>query len=274
MEASSGRFLSSKMAPAVNVQPTPDWSAPWCRPLAGFGRPAWATVAAGGAVHLALNAVAPADAAMPRFVGADEQPPDTAYESFVHASGSVPTRDTLHDFFNGLVWCAYPRSKRLLNRLQAQAIARDGIGARRGPLRDAITLFDENGAVLSAPPELLAALRARDWKGLFVDRRADWSQARLWLFGHALIEKLVAPRKDITAHVLCAPAGLEQPPQLDAWLYETLDADLLASKPFSPLPVLGVPGWWPASEDPAFYQDTNVFRARRDRPIVPPLPQA
>ena len=27
-----------------------------------------------------------------------------------------------------------------------------------------------------------------------------------------------------------------------------------------PLPVLGIPGWWPANEDPDFYVDNRVFR--------------
>ena len=45
----------------------------------------------------------------------------------------------------------------------------------------------------------------------------------------------------------------------------------LALKPFLPLPVLGVPGWWPANELPGFYDDRAVFRdvagqaARPDR---------
>ena len=33
-----------------------------------------------------------------------------------------------------------------------------------------------------------------------------------------------------------------------------------AGKPFLPLPVLGIPGWWPANEDLEFYRDKQVFR--------------
>jgi len=247
-----------------------DWQQPWFAPWAEVGRPAWAHVEQGQAVFSALAAAVPPGRAIPRFVGDTALPAGTAYEAFVHASDSVPTRDNLHDFFNGVVWCVYPRTKRHLNRLQAQAIARDGIGARRGPLRDAITLFDENGAVFSAPAVLQEALRARDWHGLCVTHRAHWRDARLWLFGHALVEKLAAPRKDITAHVLCAPDGLQQAAQVDAWLVCALDAQVLATKPFSPLPVLGVPGWCAANEDPAFYADAQVFRPRRHTVMVRP----
>jgi len=49
----------------------------------------------------------------------------------------------------------------------------------------------------------------------------------------------------------------------DAWLEAHLAPDWLATKPFEPLPVLGVPGWWPANADPAFYANAQVFRPRR-----------
>jgi hypothetical protein len=37
----------------------------------------------------------------------------------------------------------------------------------------------------------------------------------------------------------------------------------LSAKPFLPLPVLGVPGWWPDNESPDFYEDVAVFRPAR-----------
>ena len=40
-------------------------------------------------------------------------------------------------------------------------------------------------------------------------------------------------------------------------------AEVLATKPFVPLPMLGVPGWWSANEDAAFYADAEVFRPLR-----------
>src|ERR1044072_318265 len=97
---------------------------------------------------------------------------------------------------------------RPVDGLQAAEIERAGIGATRGPWRDALTLFDENGAVLDAPQALWAALLARDWQRLFVRGRALWREARLLVFGHALLEKLVAPRKALTAHVLWSPGAL------------------------------------------------------------------
>ncbi|MDO9293242.1 MAG: DUF3025 domain-containing protein, partial [Hydrogenophaga sp.] len=129
-----------------------------------------------------------------------------------------------------------------------------------------ITLFDENAVLLQAPVELWEALIAREWTRLFVALRPLWAQARLVLFGHALTEKLVAPYKSITGHVYREPVPLALGDDLaawDAWLAGRLTAAGLGTKPFTPLPVLGVPGWWPANEDPAYYTDAGVFRPRR-----------
>jgi len=237
-----------------------DLAGPWLAPLQpALGR-TWSAWQSGAtledALQAALGAQRPAapgtlqlDAGPLCFVPQAALPPGEAYEAFIHRRACVPTRNNLHDFFNGLVWLAQPVLKRRLNALQAGEIARHGVGSRRGAARDALTLFDENGALLEAPPPLWQALRQRDWPALFITHRALWADARLVVVGHALLEKLAtAPRKALTAHVLQADAVL------------AMDAAAWAAKPFSPLPVLGVPGWWPANADPGFYDDPAVFR--------------
>jgi Protein of unknown function (DUF3025) len=128
-----------------------------------------------------------------------------------------------------------------------------------------MTVLDENGALLLAPREvgdrLWTALLARDWHGLFVTHRRLWAHAQLVLFGHALMEQLVSPRKPITAHVWVNPFDLLDCEGLDAAL--AVDLTVVRSKPFTPLPVLGVPGWCPANESPGFYDDLSVFRPAR-----------
>jgi hypothetical protein len=241
--------------------PAVDWPQPWFAPWRAPGEAVAGRVAAGEPLHDALNA---AGAAPVRFVPQDALPPATAYEQFIFETRQCPVRPGLHDFFNGLVWLQFPQAKSALNRLQAQEIARNGIGARRGPVRDAITVFDENGALLQAPPALWDALRERAWRRLFVDLRPLWQQARLWIFGHALLEQLaIAPRKPLTAHVWCADAALESGASADAWLAGRCTAEALAAKPFTPLPVLGVPGWWAGNENFSFYDDSLVFRPRK-----------
>jgi hypothetical protein len=235
-----------------------NWSAPWLQPYRALGQPLAQQVDAGRRCADVLNGVG----APVRFVPQAALPAGMAYEQFIFETGQVPTRDGLHDFFNGLIWQRFAQTKRRLNQLQAAQIARDGVQAVRGPVRDAITVLDENAALLQAPDALWQALAARDWQRLFLELRPLWGQARLVVFGHALLEKLVQPRKAITAHVYRVPQEVA-PAALDAWLAQELDAQRLAAKPFTPLPVLGVPGWWADNEVPGFYDDAAVFRAAR-----------
>ncbi len=237
--------------------PRLDLGGPWLAPLQPAALAVVQAWQAGATVADALNAQAAAAGAGPprlafgtlRFVPQAALPPGEAYEAFIHRSACVPTRDNAHDFFNGLVWLAQPALKARLNALQAAEISRSGVAAQRGPLRDALTLFDESGAVLQAPAALCAALRQHDWQALFITHRALWRQARLTIIGHALLEKLAtAPRKALVAHVLVGASALSL--RIERW----------TGKPFSPLPVLGVPGWCAGNADPAFYGDSQVFR--------------
>jgi hypothetical protein len=215
-----------------------------------------------------------------RFVPQAELPPGTAYEEFIGATGCVPTRANLHDFFNGLVWQTFPLIKRELNALQAAQIRAAGVGKSRGPARDAATIFDENAALLvvregDAGRTLADGLCAHLWRDALYARRAAFgasanADAEVWLFGHALMEKLVAPRKAITAHtlVLSAPGAwfrlgwIERRAWIDMQVAALLAAEGLSTSAFTPLPVLGVPGWWP-EQDEAFYLDQTVFRPKR-----------
>ena len=243
----------------------PDLGEPCWAPYAGHAPQLMAAVAQGSSVSQALS-LAPSPLALAagplRFIPANDAPAGEAYEAFIARSACVPSRDNLHDLFNGLVWLSFPRIKRRLNELQAQEIARAGIGAARGPLRDALTLFDENGALFDGPPLLHEALRARDWQALFVTHRALWREARIVVFGHALLEKLsVAPRKTLTAHVLLAPPGVsEASADFDKTYAGAITAPWLAAKPFAPLPVLGIPGWCAENQNFSFYDDSDVFR--------------
>jgi Protein of unknown function (DUF3025) len=198
------------------------------------------------------------------FVAADDAPAGRAYEAHIAATGRVPTRLNPHDLFNAFVWLALPCTKARLNALQAAALECDGVGARRGPLRDAATVFDENGALLvTANLELPALLREHRWREAFVERRIAWSAVRVLCLGHALMEKLGAPYKAITAHALV----IELPPDaplkaLDLMVSLRID-DGFRTTALLPLPVLGVPGWCVGNADPAYYDDASVFRPVR-----------
>ncbi len=258
-----------------------DWQQPWLEPLRNIGRllatsADWLQTAnhlsrERGLTNLAGKPVV--------FVSQDTLPDSLVYEAHIHATGQVPTRDNLHDFFNALIWLHFPQTKRTLNQLQAQEIQRRPETELRGPQRDAATLFDENAALfVCSDPSMIRLLTEHQWKSLLLDDPERFARkCRVILFGHALLEKLVHPYKAITAHVWCmsvdgdvdADSGtsLEQLSALDASLTAAV-APGFVSRDFCHLPVLGVPGWWKA-QDESFYNDTAVFRPpRMKRPAV------
>lgn len=197
------------------------------------------------------------------------------YEQIVYEDSYVPTREAnWHDFYNACIWRLFPKSKRALNLLHINEINQFGLKPRTSR-RDRITHFDECGVVLaysnSSIPSLLAE---HEWQQAFVDNRAEWGRCvQAFVFGHANYEMLMQPHIGLTGKWL----GVEVDNafwQADiAQQYQILDAQVLHyiqqansfsnRAHFKPLPLLGVPKWWPENEDPVFYQNTHYFRPKR-----------
>ncbi len=206
-----------------------------------------------------------------RFVPQSELPESKGYEAHISATGQVPTRDNLHDFFNALAWLHFPQIKQTLNALQVQSVDAPVRAGTRGRLRDAATLFDENAALfISSDGELIDALRQRHWQQvLFKSSEAFARDCQVMLFGHALLEKLVTPYKSLTAHVWTMQVAPdwwrkddnERRADIDRLVSVSISHGF-TSADFYHLPVLGVPGWWP-DQDAAFYGDSTVFRPGR-----------
>jgi hypothetical protein len=225
-----------------------------------------------------LNALLPPNAvsgggAPLRFVPASPSS-GVEYERRIFETGEVSTRaKDWHDLFNALVWCRLPRTKAALNAAHHRNLHLQQ-GGRRGPHRDAATLLDESGAlVVSRNADLLQALASRDWREAFVAMRGAWANdTRVVICGHALLEKLLAPWKSITAQALLLQVDVARAEPMDgagfpAWLDtvigDGLEAGGLCDAPadLSPLPVAGIPGWWlNGPQDAAFYTDEAVFR--------------
>lgn len=245
-----------------------DWSGPAFEPWAALGAGVVQQVLRGVDLHQALNKrhLGSATADGPRFVPMQTLPPGTNYEAFIDAHNAVPTRNNLHDFFNALCWQRFPRSKRAMNRqyVKEQAALSNPASGRRGRIRDAMTVFDESGAVLRAPDVLWQALVERRWHDAFIVLRPLWREAQFEVFGHAVLEKLVYPFKSITAHVVRLPVQrADSASECDAALAMQMNATWWAEKPWIPVPVLGIPGWCEANHEPAFYADLAVFRPLR-----------
>lgn len=226
------------------------------------------------------------------FVPQDSLPPNTAYEQFIAEEGNICTRDNLHDLFNGIIWLNFPKTKAVLNQLHMLDIANNGIQQQRSALRHALTLFDENGGiVVSSEFDTLQALQAFDWQTALYTHREQWqnfevnslTKTQFFAFGHALLEKLAFPRKNICSHTLLLQVNkdwfsqtvTEQRSYLDNFLSQWLlsltliegklhpnSTKTFNSKMFQPLPVLGIPHF-ANHQTLDFYQDTSIFRPPR-----------
>ncbi len=250
----------------LNLHPLSEFLAPWLRDgvpdLAALNRLAAARgIRTGGGAPLCF--VSPAE-------------DGESYEERAYHRGEVATRvDNRHDLFNALIWLAFPRSKAAINRRHHEALlaARAAGSDVRGPLRDALTQFDECGVIVTGTaPELWLRLRDHCWREVFVLRRAELLRTtRFVVFGHASHDLLGEPfvglcgkalfiDVDATWLDLSAEAALAE---LDTRLAARLETGEFAPSDWQPLPLLGIPGATPENEDPAYYDDTRQFRPPR-----------
>ena len=204
-----------------------------------------------------------------------------SYEERAYWLGEVETRPgNWHDGFNALVWLAYPRTKAALNVRHHQALAGQHAAGptvrQRGPLRDALTQFDECGvAVVSSQLDLWDDIRAHRWKQVFWTRRAETQRSlRVFVFGHASFDMLRTPRLGLCGKALflhVEDAWLSQPTELqladvDLRMAQRFTGETAAyarPRDFQPLPLLGIPGITPDNEHPAYYDDQRQFRPLR-----------
>lgn len=204
------------------------------------------------------------------------------YEERVWWLGEIETRpDNWHDCFNALVWLTFPRSKAALNARHHQALLERNTTARRpphprGPLRDALTLFDECGIVIvAANLELWHGIQAHRWKEIFWQRRAELQNSfAAWIFGHASYDLLRTPHLGLCSKALFFHVDQEwfnlnaeqQRADLDQRLAQRFDNSLHTQQQvlrFQPLPLLGLPGATTDNEQAAYYDNTQQFRPLR-----------
>ncbi len=273
------------------------WSAPWLTHVgARFAQDTPELWAASMDMRAALNfAVAilhahglPMKTGMGKklkFIAQEALLVEQAYEAHIALTGGVPTRLNLHDFFNACVWLTFPLTKAVLNARQYQQIQAQGEPSKRGMARDALTLFDENAAILvTSDAHIAEALRQFDWQNALVAPREVWddpfnphpkARAAVYLMGHALMDKLTAPRKAMCAHTWVVLVTQEwfgmnlvaRMADLDARLAAQLASHVFHTHDFCPLPILGVPYFWQDNSDAAFYNDAAVFRTGRMREL-------
>lgn len=224
-----------------------------------------------------------------RFVLPDSVPDDARYyEQRIHDTGQIPTRhENWHDLYNALTWLSFPRIKHVLNQRHVEELQAAGSRQQRGSRRDAATLLDESGVLLAcSKPRLIELLADHAWEALFVDCRKAWGQSiSAHIIGHALHEKALTPYLGFTGKalpVMVDPAFFALAPDAQRLHLDRVVAAGFAAHDFLPgprallpLPLLGVPGWWPGNADAGFYRNTDYFRPKRARPGTPaPSPAA
>lgn len=223
------------------------------------------------------------------FTHQDKLEHGTTYETHIGQCATIPTRDNLHDWFGACIWSVFPKTKALLNAKHLAHMNNNNTANGRNRLRDTITVFDENGAIVVISDELVGhdiatALIGFDWVNALVSTRQYWSdytqndtdkKAKVFIFGHALLEQLVNPYKSLCSHTLILPVPPvffdmnldEQSTFVDDFLCFSMNNFLkvgVTPRQLHPLPILGVPFFW-KNNDPTFYHDTYVFRAGRQR---------
>ena len=214
-----------------------------------------------------------------RFAAQNLDPAALSYEAQIFASGVVPTRpNNIHDLFNALIWLTFPQTKATINGRHIAARGGHSGTGNRGPVQDALTLFDECGVVVvSDQTELLELIAAFQWKELFWKRRDAVKQhMRFFLFGHGLMEQLLNPYVGLTGKALLVNVDMPWLGANTSELLQHIDARsraLIASpsalsqgRDLVPLPLLGIPGWAAENEFESYYDDAQYFRAGRRGP--------
>lgn len=198
-----------------------------------------------------------------------------AYETVIYQTGQVPSRvNSWHDTFGALMWCLFPKTKALLNQLHQQDIERFG-QKERTKTRNAITLLDECGVILPyCDGSFVEQLRNHGWQQALFERREQWQQSiDAFNIGHANYEMLTQAYVGLTGKAMFVAVEkdffqlplAEQYVQLDKLLCDNIKQHqwLKDNSLLSPMPLLGIPGWWPDNEGVAFYQNKQYFREKR-----------
>ncbi|MFK8014006.1 MAG: DUF3025 domain-containing protein [Gammaproteobacteria bacterium] len=197
-----------------------------------------------------------------------------AYERHIHDTGEIPLRPAFwHDLFNALMWIQFPAIKTALNEAHCQEL--DNPTQQRSARRDALTLLDECGVLIGVTDMQPRARHAEHrWHDLFVTGRAAWHRDIVpMMIGHGLCEQGLHAYIGLTGkalYVTMETHWLRVPHDERRRLIDTQLAGqirhgnaVMTTKELLPLPLLGVPGWWPDNENDTFYSDADYFRPKR-----------
>lgn len=206
-----------------------------------------------------------------------EQTPDLTrdrlhFEVRIRERGQIATRiGCWHDLFNALVWLAQPAIKRALNARQANDVLLAG-PSQRTRAQCALTHFDEAGVVLILrEADRLSRWDRHDWQGLFHGLATD--DYAVVIVGHALYEHGLVEGKLVVGKALAVidPTPRASAPEVASRIAEAIENKTALTDPqqLRPLPLMGLPGWHPRSQEPEFLREADCFRPLREGRVYP-----
>ncbi len=184
------------------------------------------------------------------------------YEQRIYQRGQIATRENnWHDLFNAMMWLKYPRIKSALNARQWADVHQHGLKTRT-PGQCAMTLFDEAGAFVAMPDELLECWKLHDWHGLFIEHADAWrlGQARVAVFGHALLDHALVTETLLVAKCIVLGEVADLSSGFDVLADEIQSGKILrANNELRTLPLCGISGWHSATDSAEFVKTAACF---------------
>jgi hypothetical protein len=196
------------------------------------------------------------------------------YEVRIAEQHAIATRTgNWHDLFNAMIWRRYPAIKQALNAMQTAHIATMGI-AQRNRAQYALTQFDEAGVIVCVrDPALLALWNRHDWTALFHHHASSWSSGDLRIaavIGHALLEHALVPELLLVGKCLVVHGDVDDETCIASVARAIAERRVLNDpQELRPLPLAGIPGWYPG-QNAAFFAEAECFqpvRAGRRYPL-------
>ena len=203
------------------------------------------------------------------------------YEQYIYEQRQIPTREnSWHDSLNALIWLTFPQLKECLNQLQIEDFVFNS-SKNRTNRQNLLAHVDECGLIiLIADENIYQAIVTHQWHDLFVSQREVYGSIwKIWPFGHGLLESMLQPFIGLTGKAILvkvsnhffAMAQKEQIRQMDIFLAESLrsNTDLIQKSRLQPIPLLGVPGWYP-NQTSDFYANLAYFRPKPEKakPVI------
>ena len=205
------------------------------------------------------------------------------YEARIAEHGAVATRaENWHDLFNAMIWFGYPAIKRALNVRQMAYIATMG-PSQRNRAQYALTQFDEAGVIVCVRDanlidvdgldiSLIDAWNRHDWTALFYRHASAWQNGGISIaavIGHALLEHALVPELLLIGKCVVVQGDIDDAACVAKVAGAIAEGSVLNDpQELRPLPLAGVPGWYP-EQNAAFFAEAECFQPVRAGRVYP-----